>query len=52
MRLIGDREQDQREMEEGREKEEKKKVNRKYERGNRIVDGGIANESGGGGDCC
>lgn len=49
MRLIGDREQDQREVKEGIEKRKGKKVNRKYERGNRIVKG-----SGmmGGGDCC
>jgi hypothetical protein len=49
MRLIGDREQDQREAKEGTEKKERKKVNRKYEPGNRIVKGsGMV----GGGDCC
>lgn len=47
MSLIGDREQDQREVKEGTKKE-RKKANRKNERGNRRVKG-----SGmmGGGDC-
>lgn len=47
-RLIGDREQDQREVKEGIEKRKRKKVNRKYERGNRIVKGSGMMGRGGG----